>query len=114
MARVSIARQQVSDAGLVPAYSPAFPDGHAAENSGGKLVLHVRNASPAVVTVTVRSGYTVGGLKLQDRQVAIPAGGSAFIGPLDPRVYNQPGTNQVWFDISATDGVDVAALVIPV
>ena len=113
MARTSIARQQVSDAGLVPAYSPANADGHAVENAGGKLVLCVRNAGEDDVTVTIRSGYTVGGLKLQDRVVTVPAGGNVFVGPLDPSIYNQPGTSQVWFDYSAVDGVEVAALLIP-
>ncbi len=113
MARVSIARQQVSDAGLVPAYSPAVADGHAVENAGGKLVMYIRNAGAEDVTVTIRSGYTVGGLKLQDRVLTVPAGSAVFVGPLDPTVYNQPGTSQVWIDYSATDGVDVAALLVP-
>lgn len=113
MARVSIARQQVTDAGLIPAYSPAAAEGHAVENSVGRVVLHVHNASEADVTVTIRSGYAVGGLKLQDRQVVVPAGGSVFVGPFDAQVYNQPGTSQVWIDYSAVDGVEVAALLIP-
>lgn len=112
MARVSIARQQVSDAGLIPAYSPASLDGHQVENNG-KVILHVCNTSEVDVTVTIRSGYTVGGLKLQDRQVTIPPATCVFIGPFDPQVYNQPGTAQVWIDYSAADGVDVAALLVP-
>lgn len=113
MARVSIARQQISDAGLIPAYSPASPDGHQVENSTGKVLLHVRNTGPADVTITIRTGYTVGGLKLQDRQVVVPAGGAIFVGPFEASIYNQPGTSQVWWDYSAVDGVDVAALLIP-
>ena len=113
MARVSIARQQISDAGLIPAYSSASEDGHAVENSTGKVVLHICNTGETDVTVTIRSGYTVGGLKLQDRQVVIPPATCVFVGPLDPTVYNQPGTSQVWIDYSSVDGVDVAALLIP-
>lgn len=113
MARVSIARQQVSDAGLIPAYSPASADGHAVENSGGKLILHIRNNGTEDVTVTIRSGYSMSGLKLQDRIVTVPAGSSIFVGPLDATVYNQPGTSQVHIDYSATEGVDIAALLIP-
>lgn len=113
MARVSIARQQVSDAGLVPAYSPAVADGHQVENSTGKVILHIRSNGVTDVTITIRSGYAVGGLKLQDRVVTVPAGASAFIGPFDPTIYNQPGTSQVWWDYSAVEGVDVAALLIP-
>lgn len=112
MVRVSIARQQVSDAGLVPVYSQAAEDGHAVENSTGKVILHVCNTSEQDVTVTIRSGYTVGGLKLQDREVTIPPATCVFIGPLDPQVYNQPGTSQVWLDYSSVEGVDVAALLV--
>lgn len=111
--RVSIARQQVTDAGLIPAYSPANIEGHQVENSTGKVVLHIRNASEADVTVTIRSGYAVGGLKPQDRVVTVPAGGAIFVGPFDSTIYNQPGTSQVHIDYSATEGVDVAALLIP-
>lgn len=111
--RVSIARQQVTDAGLIPAYSPAAVDGHQVENSTEKVVLHIRNASEVDVTVTIRSGYAVGGLKLQDRVVTVPAGGAIFVGPFDSTIYNQPGTSQVHIDYSAVEGVDVAALLIP-
>lgn len=113
MARVSIARQLVSDAGLAPAYSPASPDGHQVENSTGKVILHVCNNGSEDVVVTIHTGYSVSGLKLQDRQVVVPAGGSAFVGPFDSVVYNQPGTSHVWFDVNPVDGVQVAALLVP-
>lgn len=113
MARVAIARQQVSDAGLTPVYSQAHPDGHSVENSGGRLVLYVRNNGEEELVLTIRSGYTVSGLKLEDRRVVIPGGGGQFIGPLKPEVYNQPGSSEVWIDYSVTEGVEVAALLIP-
>lgn len=113
MARVAIARQQVSDAGLTPVYSPANLDGHLVENSGGRLVLHVRNHGEEELVLTIRSGYNVSGLKLEDRRVVIHGGGGQFIGPLKAEVYNQPGSSEVWIDYSVTDGVEVAALLIP-
>lgn len=113
MAREAIARQQVSDAGLTPVYSQAHPDGHSVENSGGRLVLHVRNNSDQDLDLTIRSGYSVSGLKLEDRRVVIPGGGGQFIGPIKAEVYNQPGSSEVWIDYSVTDGVEVAALLIP-
>lgn len=113
MERTSIARQQVSDTGLLPAYSPALRDGHAVENSGGKLVLHVRNAGEEPVVVTIRSGYEARGLRLQDREVVIAGGSSIFIGPLDPAVYNQPASSQVHIDYSQVDDVETAALLVP-
>jgi len=111
--RVSIARQQVTDAGLIPAYSPAVEEGHSVENSTGRVILHVCNTNETEVTVTIRSGFTVGGLKLQDRQVVVPPATCVFVGPFDPNVYNQPGTSHIWIDYSTVEGVDVAALLIP-
>lgn len=114
MPRVSLARQQLSDTGLVAAYSPAVAEGHAVENNG-KVILHVKNDSEVDVTVTILSGYTVNGLKLADRVVVVPAGKSVFIGPLDPKIYNQSDglAGQVAIDYSSVEGVSVAALLIP-
>jgi len=103
----------VSDPGLVPVFSLAHPDGHSAENSGGRLVLYVRNNGEEDLILTIRSGYAVNGLKLEDRRVTVPGGGGQFIGPLQAELYNQPGTSEVWIDYSVTDGVEVAALLIP-
>lgn len=113
MPRVSLARQQVSDAGLVPVYTPASPDGHSVENSEGKIVLHVANDGLGDVIVTIWTGYSVGGLKLQDRQVPVAAGSSVFIGPFEAKVYNQPDTSQIWFDVSDPTDVQIAVLLIP-
>lgn len=114
MARVSLARQQLSDTGLIAAYSPAAPEGHAVENNG-KVILHVKNDSEVDVTVTVKTGYSVNGLKLADRVVNVPAGRAIFIGPLDPAIYNQSDglAGQVAIDYSAVENVYVAALLIP-
>lgn len=114
MARVSLARQQLSDTGLLAAYSPAAAEGHAVENNG-KVILHVKNDSTADITVTIKSGYSVNGLKLADRIVTVPAGKSVFIGPLDTTIYNQTDgmAGQVAVDYSAVENVSVAALLMP-
>jgi len=112
MDRVNIARQQISDAGLKPAYSPAVEGGHCVENSEGKVVLQVCNMREDDITVTIRSGYTMNGLKLQDRVVTVPAASCVFIGPFEPSIYNQPGTKHVWIDYSAVEDVEIAALLI--
>lgn len=114
MARVSLARQLLSDAGLVAVYSLAAAEGHAFENNA-KVVLHVRNGSGLELSVIVRAGYTRSGLKLADRVVTISAGGEAFIGPFDTTTYNQTddGAGQVYVDYSATEGVTVAAIMTP-
>lgn len=114
MVRVSLARQQLSDSGLMAVYSAANADGHSVENSG-KVVLHVKNDSEEPVVVKVLSGYIRSGLKLADREVTVAAGTAIFIGPFDPVVYNRTdgGAGQVYVDYSATEGVTVAALLIP-
>lgn len=114
MARVSLARQLLSDTGLTAAYSTAVAEGHSVENNG-KVVLHIRNDSQSELTVTVRTGYTRNGLKLADRLVVVAASSAAFIGPLDTTIYNQAdgGAGQVYVDYSLVEGVTVVALLIP-
>lgn len=114
MARVSLARQQLADTGLVAAYSPAAAEGHAVENNG-KIILHVRNDGLIDITVTILSGFVKAGLKLADRVVNIAAGTSVFIGPFATDIYNQSngGAGQIYVDYSAVEGVSVAALLFP-
>jgi hypothetical protein len=92
------------------AYSTAAAEGHSVENNG-KLILHVKNQSEIDIDVTIRSGYTVNGLKLSDREINVPAGQGVFIGPLEPTIYNQG--QQVSIDYSSVEGVYIAALLIP-
>lgn len=136
--RKSIARQAISDAGELARYVPAEPEGHQFENDG-RLILHIRYDPPALepgkgsgflagilglgesgeapeaepLTVTIRTGFHHDGLKLADREIVLAPGESVFVGPLDPQIYNQPGTRQVHVDYSATEGVHVAVLQLP-
>ena len=114
MARVNLARQQLSDTGLIAAYSPATEEGHKVENNG-RVILHVCNDSEEEVTVKILSGYVRAGLKLADREVPIEAGKQKFIGPFVTDIYNQTDgmAGQVAVDYSATEGVTVAALLFP-
>lgn len=114
MARVSLARQLLSDAGLVAAYSPAMVEGHTFENNG-RAILHIRNDGLSPVNVTILSGYVKSGLKLADRVIAVAADTSIFVGPFDPTVYNQSdgGAGQVYIDYSSVEGVSIAVLLMP-
>lgn len=114
MARTSLARQQMSDTGLIAAYSPAAEEGHKVENNG-QVILHVCNDSEETVTVKILSGYVRAGLKLADREVSIEAGKQKFIGPFVTDIYNQSdgGAGQIYIDYSGTEGVTVAALLFP-
>lgn len=114
MARVSLARQQLVDTGLLAAYSPAATEGHTVENNG-KMILHVRNAGEEDITVTILSGYVRNGLKLADRVVTVGTGKSVFIGPFNTEIYNQTdgGAGQIYVDYSAVENVTVAAILFP-
>ena len=114
MARTSLARQQLTDTGLMAAYSPAAEEGHAVENNG-RVILHVCNDSDEEITVKILSGYVRAGLKLADREVLIEAGKQKFIGPFATDIYNQTdsGAGQIYVDYSAVEGVTVAALLFP-
>jgi ABC-type molybdate transport system ATPase subunit len=114
MSRVSLARQLLSDTGLIAAYSPAAAEGHAVKNNG-KVILHVCNYSEQDITVTVLSGYIRAGLKLADRVVTVESGEGKFIGPFAIDIYNHcnGGAGQIYVDYSAVEGVEVAALLFP-
>lgn len=114
MARVSLARQQLSDAGLLVAYSPAAKEGHAVENNG-RVLLHIKNDSDMEAKMTIKTGYRVNGLKLEDRIIKVPPRSEVLVGPLDPLVYNQTEglTGQVIIDYDAPGKVNIAALLMP-
>lgn len=114
MARVLLARQLLSDSGRVAAMSAANPEGHAFKNDG-YTVLFVQNGGEIPAEITVRSGY-YRGLKLEDRVVMVESGACIFLGPFDPKVYNQQDgedAGHVLVDYAATDDVHVAVLQMP-
>lgn len=65
MARIALAAQLITLAGLNPAYSAANVDGHGIANDGN-VALHVKNASGAPVTVTCQTPTKVGGLDVAE------------------------------------------------
>lgn len=114
MARVSLARQQLSDAGLVVAYSAAAKEGHAVENDG-RVLLHIKNEADTEAKITIKTGYRVNGLKLEDRVVKMPPRSEVLVGPLNTLVYNQTDglIGQVAIDYDAPEKVNIAALLMP-
>jgi hypothetical protein len=108
MARTALAVQDVTRAGLNPAYTAANVDGHSIENNG-LVALHIKTvATPC--TVTIQTPGTVDGQAIADRTVALGASAERIIGPFPPRQYNQPTGDGVWVDFSAVTAVTVAAL----
>lgn len=84
--------QQISRAGLTPAFAAAAAGGDAFANSG-KTYLHVKNANVgAARTVTLASQLPAGaipqGAAKGDLAVVVAASGEKLIGPLDPAAFN--------------------------
>lgn len=88
MARTVLALQTTVRTGLNPTYSAATVDGHAFDNSSGRVYLHVKNASASPVNVTIDVTKTTDGLVIPDLVVSVPASGERIIGPFPP-LYEQ-------------------------
>lgn len=106
--------QAVNINGLEPAYAAAtLTDGDRFRNSG-KEFIHVINGGGSPCNVTVPTPATVGGLAIEDKVVAVPAGEDRMIGTFDPGLYNQPsgGTDSgnVYVEYSQVTSVTVAVI----
>lgn len=109
--RTAITAQQVTSAGLAPAFEPANVDGNSYVLRQARA-LRVKNGSAAAVNVTLPTPGTVDGLAIADRVVAVPAGADMVIGLGRGDVHRQPdGTVHV--DYSAVASVTVAVLDFP-
>jgi hypothetical protein len=108
MSLTNVSTQQVSRAGLTPAFAAANVDGSYIPNDG-RMMLEVKNTG-SQITVTVETPGTVDGLAVGDLVVIVPAtSGDKMIGPFPTDIYNQPdGTIKVTF--TAVSGVTVAAI----
>jgi hypothetical protein len=108
MAVTALAVQQISRAGITPAFTSANADGHTILNDG-KTFLEVRNADGSAITVTIDTPQTVDGLAVASRTVSVGATtGVKMIGPF-PLDYNQPGTEYIQVTFSAVTSVTVGA-----
>mgnify|MGYP005823896815 CR=1 FL=1 len=107
--RTALVPQQITRAGLAPAFSAAVADGHSVANDG-HVFIEVKNASGSAVTVTVQTPGMVDGLAIAELQVSVPAtNGDKMIGPFPPGIYNQ-ADGTIYVDFSAVTSVTVAAL----
>ena len=80
--------------GLTPALVAAAVGGDSFVNTG-KEFLEINNASGAPITVTFALPYTVDGIAVPGKAVAVPAGQRRFIGPWPASFYNDTTTQQV-------------------
>jgi hypothetical protein len=109
MARTALTPQRFTALGLAPSY--VTPDAAGVSfRSGGKQVLHVKNASGASITVTLKIGVTVEGQTVTNPTATVGAGADKFFGPFNDH-YDQPdNTDTVFVDLSAVTSVTVACL----
>lgn len=89
MARAALTVQTPTSAGLAATYTAATVDGHAFDNSSGKVLLHVKNAGASPTNVTIDVAKTVDGLVIPDLVVAVANATEKFIGPFNKSLYNQ-------------------------
>lgn len=112
MARVSVATQQIVQAGLTPAMTAASALGHIIDD--GDVILMVVNGGGAPINVTLDTTATQDGLAVADRVVAVAAGATKLIGPIGARTFEQAdgaeGEGRVHLDYSAVTSVTHAVL----
>lgn len=115
MARTAITLQKFVPAGLAATYAAANVDGNAIDNTDGDVLIHVKNADAAPITVTIPTPFTIAGLALPDQTVTVTNGTEKFIGPFKRNVFNSDdsGTtglsNAVLINYSAVSNITVAA-----
>ncbi len=109
MARDNITTYNPSEAGQTITYLAAIAANNAQiqVNSGKQIVL-AQNGGGASINVTIVTGGTVNGLAIADQVVAVAAGATRIIGPFSPQVYNQPGTDTLYIDVSGN--INLAAI----
>ena len=106
-----LAKQQIINTGLVPAYSAAAGGGDTF-NPGDNTFLHAKNASGAPITVTVDSKTPSNFGTDVDLVVAVAAGSERMIGPLPASRFQDPTTGLGNVTYSGVTSLTVAVLAI--
>lgn len=109
MARTALTPQKFATLGLTASY--VTPDAAGVSlRSSGKQILHVKNASGASVTVTLKIGATIEGQAVTNPTATVGAGADKFFGPFNDHFDQPGGKDTVFADLSAVSGVTVACL----
>jgi hypothetical protein len=77
--------------------------------NSGRCLLLVTNGSGAPINVTIDSQLVVDGNAVPDKVIAVAAGATRAIGPLDPSIYND-GNGDVSVAFSAQASVTATVL----
>lgn len=111
MARVSLATQQITAAGLTPALTAPTVDGDVMDSNNAAVM--VTNGSGAPINVTIQTPATAAGLAVEERIVAVAAGATKLIGPFPREIYGQPSgadKGRVYVNYSAQASVTRGAV----
>lgn len=108
MARTALTVQTIVQAGIVPSYVAATTDGHSFINNGNTFLAIINAHTSATMTATVQHPGQIDGLAVADQPVEIAGGATKYLGPFSAR-FHQPGTTDVYVDMSTT-AASVAAL----
>lgn len=108
-ARDAITATTLANSGITMTLSAASGDGHSFTNTGREFIV-VTNDYTAAVTLTIVTGGTVGGLDIEDVDVAVATDTTKIIGPFSPSLFNQSGTTDTYlnFDAAVTGTVAVS------
>lgn len=86
----NISPEDVLVSGLTPTYESAGAGGDVLLNNDGRCVLYVKNeGTSGVLTITITTPVTLGGLAVADRTVEVAQAAEGAIGRLDPTVYGE-------------------------
>lgn len=110
MPRVEIPVTQLTDAGVAP---PAQTNGDATNDhyiagNDGHIVLEIISTDAGAQTVTILTPGNFGGLNVEDRVVAVPAGATRYVSKLAPGLYNQ-ADGSVYLDPSVSTNLKFRA-----
>ncbi|MBT9156628.1 MAG: hypothetical protein DDT37_01616 [Firmicutes bacterium] len=113
MARVDLSVQAVTPTGMWPTLTAAITAGHMFPNTERGMLIFVRNAHTAPVTVTIPSTFSRDGLALAARVVTVPNGTDRLIGPVFGENHNQiagADIGKTYIDYSLITAISVAVL----
>jgi hypothetical protein len=108
----TLTTQVVTRAGITPTYAAATGGGDAMA-CNTDIMLHIKNAAAATMTVTLAipsgsSGYP--NVAYTSTAVAVPNAGEKMIGPIQPPIYQDPTTGLCTITYTTTASVTVAAI----
>jgi len=106
-----VAAEKIIPGGLTPSYTAAASS--QTVRAGNDRFLHVKNGDGSDHTITLETPATdAHGNAVADLVVNVPAGSEEMIGPLDPNIYGQGGTDQITITWSATTSMTFACLIL--